>query len=150
MKRKVFSWTLVILWMALIFYMSHQPATKSSELSSGITVIISDIIQKVVTDIKLNQDSLSHIIRKSAHFLEYMVLGVLVVNSLLDTDTDKPKPRLIFLAILMCILYAISDEIHQIFVPGRSGQVSDVLIDSLGGLAGVLGMSVIRGRLSKP
>jgi len=148
MKRKVFSWTLVILWMALIFYMSHQPATKSSELSSGITVIISDIIQKVVTDIKLNQDSLSHIIRKSAHFLEYMVLGVLVVNSLLDTD--KPKPRLIFLAILMCILYAISDEIHQIFVPGRSGQVSDVLIDSLGGLAGVLGMSVIRGRLSKP
>jgi len=148
MKRKVFSWTLVILWMALIFYMSHQPAAKSSELSSGITVIISDIIQKVVTDIKLNQDSLSHIIRKSAHFLEYMVLGVLVVNSLLDTD--KPKPRLIFLAILMCILYAISDEIHQIFVPGRSGQVSDVLIDSLGGLAGVLGMSVIRGRLSKP
>ena len=148
MKRKVFSWTLVILWMALIFYMSHQPATKSSELSSGITVIISDIIQKVVTDIKLNQDSLSHIIRKSAHFLEYMVLGVLVVNSLLDTD--KTKSRLIFLAILMCILYAISDEIHQIFVPGRSGQVSDVLIDSLGGLAGVLGMSVIRGRLSKP
>jgi VanZ family protein len=76
-----------------------------------------------------------------------MILGVLVANCLLNTNV--PKPRLFLLALLICILYAISDEIHQMFIPGRSGQVSDVLIDSTGGLVGILGLSAIRRRKSK-
>lgn len=144
MKRKVLSWILVIFWMALIFFLSHQPAAESNGLSSGVTDMIVDIINRTVLDIALDLGSFNYFIRKCAHFFAYMVLGVLVANCLLNTNL--PKPRLYLLALLICILYAVSDEIHQIFIPGRSGQVSDVLLDSSGGLVGILGVSAIRRR----
>ncbi len=141
MKRKAFPWILVILWMALIFFFSHQPATESSELSSGITRRITDIIEGTAPNININQESLSHIIRKCAHFGIYLVLGFLVTYALNHNNISRQK--IILLAFLICLLYAISDEIHQLYIPGRSGQVSDVLLDSAGGLVGIVLMSVI-------
>lgn len=142
MKRKILPWALVILWMAVIFFYSHQPATESVDLSSGITQKILDIITTTAPDIKLDQDSLHTFIRKSAHFGVYLILGVLVTNGLMQNNMSKPK--MILLALLICVLYAISDEIHQLYIPGRSGQVSDVLLDSAGGLVGVLFYIFIR------
>lgn len=147
MKRKILPWTLVILWMAVIFLFSHQPAKESSQLSSGITKTIADIITSTAPDIKLNQESLHFFIRKCAHFGVYLILGILVVNSLSHYNMSKPK--VILLAFLICGLYAISDEIHQLYVPGRSGQVSDVLIDSSGGLVGILSIVAIKSWLYK-
>ena len=137
----------MILWMALIFILSHQPATESSELSSGITKKLYDMIKLVVPNISLDQGTLDHVIRKSAHFSIYLILGLLVSNSLINSNISRLNS--ILLALLICILYAISDEIHQIFILGRSGQVSDVLIDSSGGLVGVLLLHAIRRRKSK-
>ena len=57
--------------------------------------------------------------------------------------------KVILLAFLICGLYAISDEIHQLYVQGRSGQVSDVLIDSSGALVGILSIVAIRSWLIK-
>ena len=62
-------WTPVILWMAVIFLFSHQPATESSELSSGITKTIADIITSTAPEIKLNQESLHFFIRKCEYCL---------------------------------------------------------------------------------
>lgn len=136
MKRKAFYWALVILWMTLIFLFSNQPATDSSELSSGITSKIADMINMIVSDISLNQESLNHTIRKGAHFGVYLILGVLVTNALIGSN--KFKHNLILIALLICVLYAISDEVHQLFILGRSGEVKDVLLDSAGGLVGVM------------
>ena len=141
MKKKN-PWVFVILWMALIFLLSHQPATESIQLSSGITRIIEDMIVRISPDTSLSQGSLNYIIRKSAHFGTYLLLGLFVANALIASNVTKVK--LILLAFLICVLYAISDEIHQLYVPGRSGQVSDVLIDSSGGLVGVLLYAFIR------
>lgn len=140
-------WTPVILWMAMIFLFSHQPATESSDLSSGITKTIADIITSAAPDIKLNQESLHFFIRKCAHFGVYMILGLLVANGLSHNNMSRSK--LILLAFLICGFYAISDEIHQLYVPGRSGQVSDVLIDSSGALVGILAIVAIRSWLIK-
>ena len=142
MKQKLLPWILVILWMALIFFLSHQPAIESSELSSGITKRVYDIIKMIAPDISLDLGSFNHIIRKLAHFTVYLILGILVANGLIYTRTSRINT--ILLALLICILYAISDEIHQMFIPGRSGQISDVLIDSSGGLAGILLLNVFR------
>ena len=144
MKIKILSWSLVILWMGLIFFFSHQPATESSELSSGITEVIVDVVNIIVPDNDLisNQDRISFIVRKSAHFGVYLVLGLLVSNGLIYSNISKSK--VFYLALLICVLYAISDEFHQLYVPGRSGQVSDVLLDSTGSLSGILLMNAIR------
>lgn len=119
MKIKLLNWTLVILWMALIFFLSYQSAVESSELSSGITKRLHDLIKVIASDINLDQGSINHIIRKLAHFFIYLILGLLVANAI--TSSNIPNFKLVLLAFIICILYAISDEIHQLFVPGRSG-----------------------------
>jgi len=141
-KTNILSWTLIILWMAIIFFFSHQPATESSELSTGITEKIAVIIQEIIPETKPNQVNLNFIIRKGAHFGIYLVLGILVANGLYNGN--KSKLNITILALLICVLYAISDELHQVFVPGRSGEVRDVLIDSAGSLVGILLINVIR------
>ena len=123
-KNKI-SLLLVILWMIFIFVMSSFDATSSSNQSNFIVDIITSIIN--IKDIGL----LSLIIRKLAHFTEYFILGILVINFI--TRYDKK----IIIAILLCIIYATSDEIHQIFVPGRSCQIIDIMIDSLGSIMGI-------------
>lgn len=123
-KNKI-SLLLVILWMIFIFVMSSFDATSSSNQSNFIVDIITSIIN--IKDIGL----LSLIIRKLAHFIEYFILGILLINFI--TRYDKK----IIIAILLCIIYATSDEIHQIFVPGRSCQIIDIMIDSLGSIMGI-------------
>ncbi len=137
MKRKILSWTLAVLWMALIFYLSHQPAIESNGLSTGITEKIVVMVEKVAPDIKFNMGRFNHMLRKGAHFFAYLVLGILMINGLSSSDIYGFKG--IGLAILICILYAISDEVHQLFDPGRGGQVSDVILDSAGAIIGILG-----------
>lgn len=125
MSKNKISLLLVILWMIFIFVMSSFDATSSSNQSNFIVDIIISIIN--IKDIGL----LSLIIRKLAHFIEYFILGILVINFI--TRYDKK----IIIAILLCIIYATSDEIHQIFVPGRSCQIIDIMIDSLGSIMGI-------------
>ena len=141
MTGKVISWLLVILWMALIFYLSHQPATESNSLSTGITERIVAIIERLTSDIYFNESKFNHIIRKNAHFFAYLILGVLVSNALKNNGIKGSKRFLI--ALVICILYAISDEIHQLFIPGRAGQVRDVMIDSAGAVVGISGYLVL-------
>lgn len=146
---KLLPWLLVILWMALIFLFSHQPATKSSELSSGITEQIINIIIVVAPNSsnKTSQIDISYIVRKGAHFTIYLVLGILVSNSIIKSNVEF-KRNYLLLALLICFLYAISDELHQLFIPGRSGEVKDVLIDSTGALVGILLMKKLKTKHS--
>jgi VanZ family protein len=125
---------LVIGWMALIFYLSSQPASQSNELSNRVTEVIVETIEKVAPEIASNWDlkELNHFIRKNAHFFSYFVLGVLVMNALYQKGYRK-----FVLSLIICILYSISDEIHQTFVPGRGGNIIDVIIDSSGSFIGI-------------
>jgi len=146
MNRKqitlLLSWTAVFLWMLLIFSLSSQVATQSSELSWKVTKVIIGTIGKIVplniessttTDLVLQFD---HMVRKFAHGTVYFVLGVLVMNALRRSGIYGY--RNVVFALLICMLYAISDEVHQLFVPGRGGQIKDVIIDSTGVSVGIL------------
>lgn len=117
----------VIIWMLLIFIMSSFNATTSSNQSNFIVDIITNIF--MINNIKL----LSLIIRKLAHYTEYLVLGLLVIN--MFTKNDLSKKYLI--SIIICIIYATSDEIHQLFIPERSCQIKDIMIDTFGSLTGI-------------
>lgn len=132
----ILSLIVVLLWMGLIFNLSSQVAQESNKLSKGVTEIVVKTVEKVAPKADFNINRFNHIVRKNAHFFAYLVLGILVLNILRRRGVYGYKS--IGLAILICVLYAISDEVHQMFVPGRGPQVKDVLIDSAGASVGVL------------
>lgn len=147
MKRKILAWALLIAWMAIIFIFSHQPAIESNELSTAITTKVVDAVIRLIPKANINPAKLNHFIRKGAHFSVYLVLGSLTVNALTSIDKFKPDSRRVqvfLIALGICLVYAISDEIHQVFIPGRSGEIRDVLLDSMGALAGIVIMTIIR------
>ncbi|MDR5588517.1 VanZ family protein [Clostridium aquiflavi] len=143
-KRKAINWILLILWMIIIFVMSNQPAVVSDKQSSLAIMIL--------TQLGINMNSIfgelaNFIVRKIAHFLEYMILGILILN-VLEIQYTRQKIRL--LGMMLVFLYACSDEIHQVFVPGREGAFRDVLIDTCGGTFGILITNKIKAlRLKK-
>ena len=79
-------------------------------------------------------EALDGIVRKLAHFSIFAALGFFLFGAVRRTF-DKSCT---LITILFCILYAVSDELHQLFVPGRSCQITDVATDTLGALAGML------------
>jgi len=105
-------------------------------MSTGITVHIRKFIIWVLPNLDVSIEILNHFIRKSAHFLIYFGLGFLLRNAYHVTGYVNIKGSVY--ALTVSILYAISDEVHQIFVPGRGPGIKDVFIDSIGALAGIL------------
>mgnify|MGYP000013139921 FL=1 len=140
---KIWSYLAVVLWMGLIFFFSSQPADDSKELSTGVTEVILSVVEAVAPESDLFVDHLHHFVRKNAHFLIYFVLGILVVRAFRLSEIQGKKS--IVFALAICIVYAISDELHQLFVPGRGAQVKDVLIDSTGAFVGIILYSWLKG-----
>ena len=128
-KRLVLAWTLLILWMLFIFIMSSFNGVMSSNQSGSIAVLIYNIFN--ISD----TEKVSFIVRKCAHVSEFFILGILVINLVSKYNVK----HIYFISFIVCVLYASSDEFHQLFVSGRSGQVTDVLIDLIGV---VLGLSI--------
>lgn len=149
-RKIIFPWMLVSIWMVFIFSFSAQPASQSNNLSQGITKVIIEIVSEMIpfsVEASTTADivmQFNHLIRKLAHGGIYFVLGVLVIKALNGVRGLGLK-KIIF-ALVFCIVYAISDEVHQLFVPGRSGQVSDVMIDTIGAALGII-MYVFVNRL---
>lgn len=81
-------------------------------------------------------ENYQHVARKSAHAMAYLVLGVLCMTTLYQYPIRNG--RRFALALAVCMGYAVTDELHQIFVAGRSGQITDVCIDTSGALLGIL------------
>lgn len=133
--HKILSWAAVVLWMLLIFNLSAQVAEKSDKLSTGISQVIMKALEKVIPGASFDIRSFNSILRKNAHFFTYLVLGLLTVNAF--RRSGLAGIRSIVLAMLLCVLYAISDELHQLFVPGRGAQLRDVIIDSAGAAVGI-------------
>ncbi|MCI6763757.1 VanZ family protein [bacterium] len=129
-KRLVLAWTLLILWMLFIFIMSSFNGVMSSNQSGSIATLIHNIFN--ISDTA----KVSFIIRKCAHVSEFFILGILVINLV-----SKYNVKHIYLiSFIICVLYASSDEFHQLFVPGRSGQVTDIFIDMIGTIFSLLVM----------
>lgn len=137
MKKSIFA-VLVVIWMLFIFSMSSQNGEVSSNTSGNTIKVVLSIVPKFREQPKEVQDNivenLQLIGRKSGHFIGYMMLGVLSMLLLLKFKNINKKPLFAF---SICVIYAISDEIHQLFVPGRTGQLKDVIIDSCGSIVGI-------------
>ncbi|WP_455537628.1 VanZ family protein [Terrisporobacter sp.] len=138
MKKCILT-VLLILGMLFIFSMSSQNGQKSSNTSKQTIRVVLSLVpgfEKQSEDMKEKTvEKLQFITRKSAHFTAYMILGILTTLLILQFENIQKKPQWAF---LICVLYAASDEFHQLFVPGRAGQLRDVLIDSSGSILGIV------------
>lgn len=132
---------LTLAWMGVIFYLSSQPAVQSAGLSGGILSRMRELAGGIpVVGQVFVMSMTEHILRKGAHMTEYAILGMLLLLSIRQylPKTEKKIEKLQGLtALAMGIVYAASDEYHQTFVPGRSGEIKDVCIDSAGVLIGI-------------
>ena len=144
MLRRVVFWLLTLIWIGVIFYFSSQPAPQSADLSRKVTEQIVHNVsdtQHVVMD---DSDSLFKrwhtFVRKMAHFFLYLGLGVLAMNLCLSYKLSNKRTA--FVSLVFSALYALFDEMHQHFVPGRCFLWTDVLLDSISAL---LGMSLVWG-----
>lgn len=130
---------LLIFQMLFIFAMSSFGSDSSNAQSSQIIQVLHQVFPNLSSRTsELDASTLTFIVRKTAHFTEYAILGVLFYLSYRQTLPQKNGLQLFVLAILSSFLYACTDEIHQLFVPGRSGQFTDVLVDTLGASFGCL------------
>lgn len=126
--KKIFRWSLVLIWMIIIFWFSNEPGVISDEKSKSVLHLFK------ILGLNLNSilgDIANFIVRKIGHFTEYMILYVILFKALKEHCTFK---KALVLSIIFVFLYACSDEVHQLFVLGRSGKIKDVIIDTCGGL----------------
>ena len=130
---KVFSYGLVLCWMVLIFLMSHQEGETSSNLSSGITLTLARAWTYFTGVENVDLSLISFLTRKSAHFVSYLILSLLIYRT-----AATPSIKYGLLSLGLSMVYAGSDEFHQTFISGRSGELRDVIIDSLGALTGIV------------
>ena len=99
------------------------------------------IFHEKITDDQLEEQALliDHAVRKTAHATEYMILTLSLCIPLILLEFSRiGKFNRYLISFLTSVVYACSDEIHQLFVRGRSGQISDVIVDACGSLAGIL------------
>lgn len=136
-KIKVISCIATVAMMALIFFFSSQTASVSSQTSSGITRMIAEFITKLIkgADVEAVYQMLHTIVRKAAHFALFCLLAISVANTIFQLYGIE-RLKLLAYSLCFCLLYAITDEVHQIFVPGRAAMIMDILIDIFGSLCG--------------
>ena len=147
LRKKLIWGALVLLWMGFIFWMSATPGEESNSMSGEVTDLLRRIFFKhwdilTADELAVQKSLLKHLVRKFAHYTEYMILGIFM-GGFFSQFKLRYFPRLIF-PILIGALYALSDEWHQSFVDGRAMQAFDVFIDSFGVVTGTfIGVGIL-------
>jgi len=110
LRKLLVFWAPAIIWMLVIF-----------AFSSLTTQPVSQVYWR------------EFLLKKSAHFIEYFILFILTYRAFLNSGVKKERTT--YFSLIFCILYAISDEFHQSFTPGREPKIRDVLIDGGGSIS---------------
>ena len=135
--KKIISYILLIFWMIVIFLLSHQ----TSDISGGASgSLIYDTLYFICNIFSINTVNLNEFIeiihepvREAMHALEYLILGILTINALYQSEIRK---NIIIISIIFCFAYSLIDEIHQIFIDGRTFQLFDLFMDAIGYIIG--------------
>ncbi len=139
--KKLFSILTVVAWMAMIYSFSMQTGQQSGDLSGGVIRWIAGVFNPNFEALSPAEQSeiisaWQFFVRKTAHFSEYAVLGVLTANAV-RFFTAKAWLSIVLPAVISA-MYAVSDEIHQYFVPERACSIKDMALDTAGAVTGIL------------
>ena len=142
-KNLMFKRVLFLILLAIAFYVIFNFSAQNGEISGSLSMKVTEFIVNLVSKIKTMDisrkiyyiEKLHPIIRKLAHFSVYTVVGFSVMGFMCTFDMRNIFKLLISFAV--GVTYAITDEVHQYFIPGRCASVLDVCIDSAGVLTGI-------------
>ena len=140
-KKRTAGLICLIACMVMIFVFSSQNADISGNLSEGITYKIASLTVKDFETFSYEKqkeivEGMHFYIRKAAHFSEYALLGIIAfLNSTLYFKKTRTR---FFTTLPFCLLYAATDEMHQLFTDGRCGSPVDVMIDFSGAVTGTI------------
>lgn len=144
--KRIILAVLIIITSTTIFLFSSQDGEESTRVSNTVTTKVIDTYASIkkenISASKKNEmiKNMSFYIRKLAHFVMYFLLGLLVYLFVSTYDFKYP-----FVFSLFCVfLFASSDEVHQLFSFGRSAQIKDVLLDSLGAFCGMAIINIFK------
>ena len=132
---------LALIWMCVIFAFSAQTSEESGAVSEGFSYRLVNTTGKLfhlnidAEKVREIANSIEHFVRKAAHMTEYGVLAILLYVWM--RRWQMSRIRTAGVAAVSAVLYACSDEFHQLFVAGRAGRINDVLIDSAGAVLGL-------------
>lgn len=147
MAKKIIIYILLsIICMIAIFSLSNKNTTQSNHMSKKLLYHVVTMYEKVShhsVDKEELIDKLNYPIRKLAHFSIYFLLGIFVYQVALLLDVKQKE----LVATMICMIYAVTDEIHQLFVLGRTAQVLDIVIDTCGSLVAILLIRAIRKKI---
>lgn len=143
-RRKVFL-ILTVVWMAVIFSFSAKPADESESQSLRAGKIVCSIFVPGYDNMSEQEqifmaESIDYPVRKAAHATEYAILAGLMLGIVVTSSINWKH---LLEVVIVAVVYASTDEFHQLFVPGRSGRFMDVLIDATGALAGVVFIFIV-------
>jgi VanZ family protein len=124
-----YKYALLLAWMIVIFLFSNQVSHTSSAQSAVFVGFLESL------HVSLPEQVLTFLTRKAAHTFIYFVLGILMFNVVRSYNISTR--RALWMSIIFVCGYACTDEFHQIFVSGRSPEITDVMIDTCGGALGV-------------
>ena len=129
--------------MAVIFFFSSQPAEVSGALSYSVEQSIRGTGAEYFIPEWFSPNSFANV-RKWAHVYIFLALGVCMTGTVQGYRPAWNGRKQGLVSGIVCILYAVSDEVHQYFVPGRAMLAEDVLVDAIGVCLGVLGVFLVR------
>ncbi|MEM6629860.1 MAG: VanZ family protein [Bacteroidota bacterium] len=126
----VYYWLPLLSWMMIIFVLSHQDGPTSAALSDWVKDLIKTVLS-YLGFVSENKGGMGWgwLLRKIAHATEYAILAVLSVRVFY---LYQERSKALIYSLCLCIVYAMLDEFHQSFIPGRGPSLRDVGIDSLG------------------
>lgn len=139
--KKIILTAMLLMHMCIIFGFSMQPADESGMQSQNFTVAVLNLLPGISAKPPAEKleiaENIDFYIRKCAHFSIYAVLGILAFYAFSAYNKIKISKCKYLYMLVFCLLYAVSDEIHQYFVPGRACRMFDVGVDFCGSLFGI-------------
>lgn len=117
---------IVLGWMAVMYYLSNQPGLEVTPFLNKLLSFVPKMPNKLLSN------EFEYVLRKTAHIIEYAVLYIITFFAIYNEKKEKAVAKAILASLLICFIFAISDEVHQYFVPKRDGRIFDVITDLFG------------------
>lgn len=140
LKRKTIAKGLLcVIWLGIIFYNATRQGEISQRGSKQVTEVISVVlnIPSVALDTpSIKFSDINFYVRKNAHFMQYLILSILICAAVRQLKLYKTSE--IFLLFFLLLFFSVMDEFIQIYIPGRTSNVSDIIIDFSGGILGIV------------
>lgn len=149
--KKIIFGFLIVLWLGLIFYFSHQAADKSEKVTAGVASNIVETLENGDAASPAKEEHWDKVakiftpLRKCAQVFEFFILGLLVINFIKEFKLSFKE--IIIASLVLCLFFGVGDEFHQSFVAGRAGTLIDVAIDFISSTSAILIFAFIKNKL---